>query len=79
MKKQNKSVIFGSVLIGEKFVFRSIEIIGVEHSGRKPPYEGQQLTVVGGSHRRTKTMSWCGTPRETSPLCRWISSRRGSG
>jgi hypothetical protein len=47
MKKENKPVNLGSVLIGEKFVFRSVEIMGLEYSGHKPPYEGQELTIVG--------------------------------
>ena len=36
----------GAVSLGEKFVFRTAEIIGEGACGRKPPFEGQMLTVV---------------------------------
>src|ERR1019366_6047527 len=43
-----KPVVLGSVFLGAKFIFHSDEILGPEYdSVRKPPYEGQVLTVVG--------------------------------
>jgi hypothetical protein len=43
-----KPVVLGSVFLGAKFIFHSAEILGPEYdSVRKPPYEGQVLTVVG--------------------------------
>ena len=39
---------FGSVALGARFVFRSVEILGPAYADcRKPPYEGDVLTVVG--------------------------------
>ena len=40
MKKENKPVYLGSVLIGEKFVFRSVEIMGLEYSGHQAALRG---------------------------------------
>jgi hypothetical protein len=45
-KTRKKLVTLGSVHVGAKFVFRSADILGERFSGRKPPFEGQVLTVV---------------------------------
>jgi len=37
----------GSVYQGAKFIFWTAEILGEQFRGRKPPFEGQVLTVVG--------------------------------
>jgi hypothetical protein len=43
-----KPVVLGSVFLGAKFIFHSAEILGLEYASvRKPPYEGQLLTIVG--------------------------------
>jgi hypothetical protein len=35
-------------LLGVKFVFRTTEVLGPEYTSmRKPPYEGQVVTIVG--------------------------------
>jgi len=39
----------GSVFLGVKFFFRTAEVLGPAVG--KPPYEGQQLTVVGFRRR----------------------------
>ncbi len=44
---EHKSITLGSVHIGAKFIFRTVDILGHNFSGRKPPYEEQVLTVVG--------------------------------
>jgi hypothetical protein len=44
-KTRNKLVTLGSVQVGDKFVFRTAELLG-EHC-RKPSFEGQVLKVVG--------------------------------
>ena len=45
---RSETVTLGSVSLGAKFTFRTAEILGPEYAGvRKPPYEGQVLTVVG--------------------------------
>jgi hypothetical protein len=44
-KKRNKLVTLGSVHVGAKFIFRTAELLG--ERCRKPPFEGQVLTVVG--------------------------------
>jgi len=46
-KTRSKLSALGSVHIGAKFVFRTAEILGEHFSWRKPPFEGQVLTVVG--------------------------------
>jgi hypothetical protein len=46
-KKESKSTTLGSVHLGDKFIFHTAEILGEHFNGRKPPYEGQVLTVVG--------------------------------
>lgn len=39
---------FGSIALGATFVFRTVEILGPEYAdSRKPPFEGDVLTVVG--------------------------------
>ena len=47
IKSRRELVTHGSVHIGAKFIFRTVEILGERFSGRKPPFEGQVLTVVG--------------------------------
>jgi hypothetical protein len=44
---RSKLATLGSVHVGAKFIFRTAEIFGEHFSGRKPPFEGQVLTVVG--------------------------------
>ena len=44
-KARRKLATLGSVHLGARFVFRTAELLG-EHC-RKPPFEGQVLTVVG--------------------------------
>ena len=45
---RSETVTLGSVSLGAKFTFRTVEILGPEYASlRKPPYEGQALTVVG--------------------------------
>jgi hypothetical protein len=44
-KTRNKLVTLGSVHVGAKFMFRTAELLGEQC--RKPPFEGQVLTVVG--------------------------------
>jgi hypothetical protein len=44
-KRRNKLVTLGSVHVGAKFIFRTAELLG--ERCRKPPFEGQVLTVVG--------------------------------
>lgn len=44
-KARRKLATLGSVHAGAKFIFRTAELLG-EHC-RKPPFEGQVLTVVG--------------------------------
>jgi hypothetical protein len=49
---RSETVTLGSVSLGAKFTFRTAEILGPEYAGvRKPPYEGQVLTVVGFRRR----------------------------
>lgn len=45
LKAQRKLVTLGSVHVGAKFIFRTAELLG--ERCRKPPFEGQVLTVVG--------------------------------
>jgi hypothetical protein len=48
MKKARRELVtLGSVHVGAKFIFRTVEILGEQFSGRKPPFEGRVLTVVG--------------------------------
>lgn len=43
-----KPAVLSPDLLGSSFVFRMAEILGPEYANdRKPPYEGQELTVVG--------------------------------
>jgi hypothetical protein len=44
-KRRNKLVTLGSVHLGAKFTFCTAELLG--ERCRKPPFEGQVLTVVG--------------------------------
>jgi hypothetical protein len=44
-KRRNKVTTLGSVHVGAKFTFRTAELLG--ERCRKPPFEGQVLTVVG--------------------------------
>ena len=44
-KRRNKLVTLGSVHVGAKFIYRTAELLG--ECCRKPPFEGQVLTVVG--------------------------------
>ena len=45
---RSETVTLASVFLGAQFVFRTVEILGPEYASlRKPPYEGQALTVVG--------------------------------
>lgn len=46
-RAQRKLATLGSVHVGEKFTFHTAEIFGEQFHGRKPPFEGQVLTVVG--------------------------------
>ncbi len=46
-KARRELVTLGSVRVGAKFIFRTKEILGGQFSGRKPPFEGRVLTVVG--------------------------------
>jgi hypothetical protein len=46
-KTESKSTTFGSVHLGDKFIFHTAEIFGEHFGGRRPPYEGQVLTVAG--------------------------------
>jgi hypothetical protein len=51
-KHISKRTSLGSVLIGDSFVFRTAEILGLESGIDKlPPFEGQALTVVGFNPR----------------------------
>ena len=45
-KTESKSITLGSIHLGDKFIFHTAEILGEHFSGRRPPYEGQVLTVV---------------------------------
>jgi hypothetical protein len=45
--RSSEIVAIGSVSIGATFVFQTAEILGCDCSEKKPPYEGQVLTVVG--------------------------------
>ena len=39
---------FGSIALGATFVYREVEILGPAYAdSRKPPFEGDVLTVVG--------------------------------
>ena len=45
--RSNKPMTLGSVSLGARFVFRTAEIFGDDFANaRKPPFEGQVLTVV---------------------------------
>jgi hypothetical protein len=46
-KTRNKPVTLCSVHVGAKFIFHTVEILGDQFGGRKPPFEGQLLTIVG--------------------------------
>jgi hypothetical protein len=47
-KRKRQLVVLGKVPLGAKFVFRAVELLGPQYnSRRKPPFEGQVLTVVG--------------------------------
>jgi hypothetical protein len=47
-KREMKSSTLGSVSLGAKFVFCTARILGPGYANYfKPPYEGQELTVVG--------------------------------
>lgn len=46
-KTRNKPVMLGSVYVGARFIFHTTEIFGEDFTGRKPPFDGQVLTVVG--------------------------------
>ena len=47
-RKSSEIVAIGSVSVGMSFVFRTVEILGPEYTSmRKPPYEGQVVTIVG--------------------------------
>jgi hypothetical protein len=41
-----------AVAIGSQFIFRTEDVLGPQHRGRKPPYEGKLLTVVGFTRGR---------------------------
>lgn len=43
---RNTPTTLGSVSLGATFVFRIVEIFG-HANGRKPPFEGEMMTVVG--------------------------------
>ena len=45
-----------SVPLGARFVFRTAELVGEQSDIRKPPYEGQVLTVVGFKPRYTNNV-----------------------
>ena len=48
MTTKKQVATLGSVSVGAKFIYRTLEILGPDGSTvRKPPYEGQVLTVVG--------------------------------
>jgi len=48
MIKQHLALVaVGSVSVGATFTFRTVDILGMEYAdARKPPYEGEVLTVV---------------------------------
>jgi len=46
-RTRSKLVALGSVPLGAKFIFWTAEIFGEQFRGRKPPFEGHVLTVVG--------------------------------
>ena len=46
-KARSKLATLGSVHVGAKFIFCTEEILGGHFSGRKPPFEGRVLTIVG--------------------------------
>jgi hypothetical protein len=45
----NKQIIqsLHSVWVGAQFVYRTTEMFGPDYRGRKPPFEGQTVTVLG--------------------------------
>ena len=47
IKMKRKIVMLGSVHLGQKFMFRTAEVLGGPFRGRKPPFEGEVVTVVG--------------------------------
>ena len=46
-RAKRKIVTLGSVHVGAKLIFYTAEILGEQFHGRKPPFEGQVITVVG--------------------------------
>jgi hypothetical protein len=47
-RKLSEIVAIGSVSVGMTFVFRTVEILGSEYTAaRKPPYEGEEVEIVG--------------------------------
>src|SRR5580765_4189199 len=48
MITKQELVVIKPILLGAKFVYRIVEILGPEcANSRKPPFEGQILTIVG--------------------------------
>jgi hypothetical protein len=45
--QRRKVIVSSSVPLGAKFIFRTLEILGSDYAVKRPPYEGQVLTVVG--------------------------------
>jgi hypothetical protein len=46
--RQTNPAVLSPVALGASFVFRTAEVLGPEYANdRKPPYDGQVLTIVG--------------------------------
>lgn len=44
---RSKQLSLGSVALGDRFTFRTADVLGHDYCGKQPPYEGQVLKVVG--------------------------------
>jgi len=61
-------VLSARVPLGTKFIFRTVEILGPESSGCKPPFDGQVLEVVGYDSRGVNNIVVKGQDRRINLL-----------
>lgn len=59
MAGSQKQLAFGSVSLGDKFIFRTAEVLGRGYAGEIPRFEGQVLTVVGFRPRLVNNVIVC--------------------
>jgi hypothetical protein len=70
--KANNLLAIGGVYLWTTFIFRTADLLGSDYAGKRPPYEGQVLTVVGFQPRLVNNVIVCDPKGNLSLMPSWL-------